>query len=319
VIPNYNYARYVTTAVESMLRQSVGDRLEVVVVDDRSTDDSWEILQAYRDHPRVRLIRHEKNSGIATSWNDGISAARGRFILNLDSDDLAIDTDALRLEVNALEDHPRAGLVTVDHVIVDENGVRMGRRSAGVPAYLGSEEAFRRLLVQNFVTHSGVLMRRECIDQVGGYDPAFVFNQDLELWLRIATRWDFVHIARPLFAYRFHRKSMFFRTVDVDFAISALVQVHERARTYSPLRDTDAVISESLAHGYVMRAGMLFSRGRARAALADLATAVRIRPASILSAEAARAVLRALVRLVLRDRMPHVTTAFRRWLYQHRR
>jgi glycosyltransferase involved in cell wall biosynthesis len=319
VIPNYNYGRYVGRAVDSILGQLMApEELEVVVVDDASTDESWQVLQRYRDHPRVTLIRHETNAGIGASWNDGIAASRGRYILNLDSDDLALDPNALALEAELLDAHPRAGLVLVDHVIVDENDAPIGRKKARVPPYLRSPDAFRRLLVRNFITHSGVLLRRACIEDVGGYDPAFVFNQDLELWLRIASRWDLVHLPRPLFAYRFHERSMFFRTVDVDLAIRALRQVHERAATYSPLPDTQAVLRESLAYGHLMRASMLFARGRRRAGLADLYRAARIRPASLLSVEAARAVARLVLRLVLAGRAPRVTAALRRRIYRGR-
>lgn len=319
IIPNYNYGRYVTRAVDSLLSQELPPgQLEVIVVDDASTDDSWANLERYRDDPRVVLVRHPANAGIAASWNDGIRLSRGRYILALDSDDFAIEADALPQQAALLDGHPEAGLVFVDHIIVDEDDAPLGYKRARVPSRMMPHEAFRRLMIENFITHSGVLLRRECIEQVGGYDPDFVFNQDLELWLRVATRWELLHVSRPLFAYRFHKKSMFFRTVDRDFALDAFRQVLDRAATYSPLPNTAAIANEALAHGHLMRAVMLLSRGEYVDGLRDIGSAITMRPRSLFDRALARAALLLVLRLTFGERMPLVTGSLRRRLYAGR-
>lgn len=316
VLPNYNYARYVTRAVDSLLSQSVAaDDLEVIVVDDASTDDSWGVLQRYRADPRVVLLRHEQNAGIAASWNDGMRVARGRYIVSLDADDFVLQRDALALEAGLLDTDHAAALVLVDHVIVDEDDRPLGRKRTRVPRRMSAKDAFRRLLVENFVTHSGVMLRAACIAELGGYDPQFLFNQDYELWLRIASRWDFLHIARSLFAYRFHRHSMFFRTVDAGFAMRAHRQVLDRASQYSPLPDTARLIRTSMARAHLTTAAMLFARGDRPAGVSSMWTALRVDPRALISRSGARAVAQLILRSILGERAGGIGLEMRRRIY----
>lgn len=316
VIPNYNYARYVTQAVDSILAQSLspGD-LEVIVVDDASTDSSWEVLQRYRGDSRVTILRHGENSGIATSWNDGMAAARGRYIACLDADDFALDPAALAIEARMLDHDPTAALVTVDHVIVDDKGRRLGYKRARVPARMEFRDAFRKLLRENFITHSGVMIRASCIAELGGYDPRFVFNQDYELWLRLTSKWATLHFPRPLFAYRFHRDSMFFRTVDARFALDARRQILRRAAEYSPLSDTDRVITSSVARAHLTVAAMLFARGERRQGLGNIWSALRLSPRDLVSRSGARALGLAVSTGVLGARAGRIALEVRRRLY----
>src|SRR5574342_226397 len=84
VVPSYNYGAYVGQTIASILAQDVDVPLEVVVVDDASTDDSVAVLEAFRD-PRVRLWRHQRNAGHVVTINEGFARARGRFVARIDS------------------------------------------------------------------------------------------------------------------------------------------------------------------------------------------------------------------------------------------
>src|SRR4051812_7026351 len=101
VIPTFNRADLLPQAVDSVLAQSMSD-LELVVVDDASIDDTPLVMERYATDPRVRYLRNEQNSGIARSRNRGIEATSAPFIALLDSDDVWLDRDKLRVQLDAI-------------------------------------------------------------------------------------------------------------------------------------------------------------------------------------------------------------------------
>ena len=116
VIPTYNYARYVPEAVESVLAQSF-DELEVVVVDDGSTDETADILRPFDE--QIRYIRQEHRGLAATARNTGIRAALGRHVAFLDSDDLWLP-EKVSLQVARLDSEPAVGLVYGEALLFHE-------------------------------------------------------------------------------------------------------------------------------------------------------------------------------------------------------
>jgi len=208
VITNYNYGRYVAGAIDSLLAQTFRE-LEIVVIDDCSTDDSHEILRRYADEPRVRIVLHERNYGHIQSYNEGIGLARGEFIALFDADDLCLRADAVARQVAVFEANARVGMVYAAQTYVDETGTAFREFKPWATDYVrdGLVE-FGDLAFRNYVAHTGTLIRRAAHERLGVYDVTLPHSGDWELWLRIATEFDIGYIAEPLYAYRIHGRNM---------------------------------------------------------------------------------------------------------------
>jgi glycosyltransferase involved in cell wall biosynthesis len=195
VLPTYNGARFIRQSLESCLRQDYLD-LEVIIVDDCSTDNTSEILAEYRVEPRVRLIRHESNKTLPVALNTGFALASGAF-LTWTSDDNLYETNAISTLASFLNDHPEVGFVYSDFRLIDEDGVPFRTVSAGQP------EALRqRCQIACF------LYRRAVYAAVGEYDPQLFRIEDYDYWLRVAQEFKLAWLPRVLYNYRRHRASL---------------------------------------------------------------------------------------------------------------
>jgi glycosyltransferase involved in cell wall biosynthesis len=173
-----NAAPWVKDAIESLLAQSAPD-LEVIVVDDGSTDGTAEAVAALHDG-RVRLERRPA-AGLTHALVQASALARAPLLARLDADDLA-RPERLARQREFLDRHPAVGLLGSAAVEVDPAGREVRRL---VPP--AEDAALRRALIRrNPFVHSSVLMRREAVERAGGYDPAFPVAQDYDLWMRMS-------------------------------------------------------------------------------------------------------------------------------------
>jgi glycosyltransferase involved in cell wall biosynthesis len=199
IIPTYNRAHLIAETILSALEQSLADR-EIIVVDDGSTDETSEVLRTFED--KVIYIR-QANSGPAKARNTGIRMARGKYIAFLDSDDIWLP-EKLELQNHTLEHNSHQGLVFTD-VMWFSNGQVM------VPSLrdkyqLHTGDVFEKLLFDNWIATSSVLVKRECLEEVGGFDedPQIMFVEDWNLWIRLAKRFKFGMVDRVLVKRRYH-------------------------------------------------------------------------------------------------------------------
>ena len=197
VIPVYNQERYVAEAVDSVLRQTYED-VELVVVDDGSSDRTPEILKAYGD--RLRYMR-QANAGAATALNRGIEAARGELVGWLSSDDVYEPTKVER-QVERFAAQPQVSLVYTDFNIIDATGAI--RRTVRSPYYADRQEFIRRLILGNFVNGSSVIARKQALMATGLFDPEMTLHADANMWLRMLKRYEFGHVPEVLLNYRVH-------------------------------------------------------------------------------------------------------------------
>jgi glycosyltransferase involved in cell wall biosynthesis/SAM-dependent methyltransferase len=198
VIPVYNAERVLGETIRSALGQTWKD-LEVVVVDDGSTDRSAGVVKSFGD-----LVRyyHFENGGGAKARNRGIALACGRYIALLDHDDLWAPTK-LERQVAILEAHPEVGLVITDIEHIDRDGRPMGIFAQG---YNPSDQ-FYRLFVKGYVpTPSSAMIRRSVIERAQGLDERYKSAglDDQEFWTRVAACCEIANIAEPL---TFHRNN----------------------------------------------------------------------------------------------------------------
>jgi glycosyltransferase involved in cell wall biosynthesis len=204
VLPTYNRAGTLLPSVASLLVDAVD--VEVIVVDDGSTDDTRALLAVHAD-PRVRAL-HVPHGGIAAARNAGIAACRAPYIAFHDSDDLALP-GRLAVPLAYLRAHPDCHLVIqngrMQPAAEDPEGREepwiepsVARALADRP--LGVAEVFRWNLGQL----QGMCFTRESLDTVGPLDTSLAILDDLDLVLRVALRFQAVFLDRPAFAYRRH-------------------------------------------------------------------------------------------------------------------
>lgn len=202
VIPVYNGARFLRTAVDSVLAQTYAP-VEVIAVDDGSTDDSPTVLASYGD--RVHVIR-QRNSGVSAARNVGVRQAAGAFVAFLDQDDWWLPTKVGR-QVEQFATDADLGLVHTDVAYYDEPSAAYveGWLDASGPGQLVGR-CYDRLLQGNAISNSSVMVRKAVLDAVGGFNTEIRRNtiQDYDLWLRVARRSAFGYLPDRLTVYRLH-------------------------------------------------------------------------------------------------------------------
>lgn len=190
--------RFLRPALESVLRQTLGD-LELVVVDDGSSDGTAEILASVGD-PRLVSLRNERRLGLAASLNVALERARGRYVARLDADDIALP-QRLERQLVRLQADPRLGIVGSAILEIDEAG-----RTGSLHAMPHGRPAVRwAALFSSPFYHPTVLVDRELLERHGlGYDESYGESEDYELWSRLLRVSDGANVPEPLVLYRVH-------------------------------------------------------------------------------------------------------------------
>jgi len=206
VICAYNYERFVAESVDSALAQEYpADRLEIIVVDDGSTDATPDILARYAD--RVRVVR-QRNAGLIAATTRGIEESTGDLVAILDADD-AWRPDKLRRQAALLQARPEVGLVYSDKEMVDEHGRRIAPSflAHGGIANPPRTRQLTHLLAYNFVPAPSIVFRREHADRILPFSPAAT-AQDWWIAIRVAQVALLDHVPLPLVRYRVHGSNM---------------------------------------------------------------------------------------------------------------
>nr|MDQ3821484.1 glycosyltransferase family 2 protein [Acidobacteriota bacterium] len=185
-IPTHNQAVYLGEALNSVLTQTLQD-FEIIIYDDASTDNTQEVLENFRD-TRIRSFRQTRNAGIARNRNSCLEAARGEYIAWLDSDDI-YHPEMLALQSSVLDRNPNIGLVHAAYEVVDHDGRKLPDWPLPFTCDMveSGREAFRELIISNYVTAPTTLVRHACHDKVGPYATDIGRSStDWEMWLRLA-------------------------------------------------------------------------------------------------------------------------------------
>jgi glycosyltransferase involved in cell wall biosynthesis len=210
IMPAYNAERYIDRAIDSVLAQTFTD-FELVIVDDVSSDRTWEIIQerAAAD-PRVKAFRNERNGGVGPTINRGIELSRAPLIGRLDADDMSTP-DRFAKQIALLEANPHFVVVGCYASHINENDDVLSLSATG-PA---SEDEFNGMRARGeptMVFGGSALFTRESFDLVGGFDPALVNAEDLDLFDRMSDYGPVVAVPEPLLLYRLHGTSNVRRT-----------------------------------------------------------------------------------------------------------
>jgi glycosyltransferase involved in cell wall biosynthesis len=199
IIPTHNRARFLGAAISSVLNQTYTD-FELVVVDDGSRDETVEVVGKFHDD-RLRLIRHPEPKGGAAARNTGIRNSTAAYVAFLDDDDEWYP-EKLRLQVELLDRSPAGtGVIYAGFEKFESGSGRIVERR--MPSQRGNLR--ESLLVANPVAGtSTVLVRRECLEAVGGFDEELTSFQDFDLWLRLSAHCEFDFVPQVLYKYRLH-------------------------------------------------------------------------------------------------------------------
>jgi len=199
IIPTHNREAFVVQAVQSVLNQTY-KRIETIVVDDGSTDNTLEMLSKYRD--KINYIYQERTER-SRARNEGFRRSTGDYIAYLDSDDLWLPTK-IEKQVDIFNKMPDVGLVYVGVEFIDADGNPCDRE-------LSWDEPERQVPYEDFMTHniitgttSSVMIRRTCLDRVGLFDETMNACEDFDLYRRIARYYKFYKIDLPLVRFRVH-------------------------------------------------------------------------------------------------------------------
>ncbi len=215
IIPTHNRAGLLGAALGSVLAQTTPRRIEAVVIDDGSTDNTDQViepyLQRYGDPQGKVTIRYTKlnKQGVVVARNTGIAQTSAPYVAFLDSDD-AWAPQKLERQLETIEQDPRIGVVHTSFRYIDEQGVTRddGPQRPDNPCVGRCVDA---LLDEDLVLFSSVLMRRSVIDQAAAaephglpFDPRWTNAQDYDLLLRAARLSDYAYLTQPLTLYRLH-------------------------------------------------------------------------------------------------------------------
>lgn len=183
IIPTYNRGHRLPASVQSVLDQT-HDNLEVIVVDDGSTDDTEEIVRSIQDD-RVKYLRLEKNGGVSRARNAGVSLARYDLIAFNDSDDLW-HPDKLEVQLNYWREHPEDVLVYCAYKVDVPGGGIVRIPSAGEEPDTLSGDIFYYLLLRPAIGTPTMILRKDLFEKTGGFDTAYPVMEDWELTVRLA-------------------------------------------------------------------------------------------------------------------------------------
>jgi glycosyltransferase involved in cell wall biosynthesis len=278
VIPSFNHAAFVTQAIDSVLDQTITS-VELIVVDDGSTDGSPDIIRAHleaRDGPIPVRFEARENRGIIRILNEALAGVNGKYFAVLGSDDLWAPSK-LERQVQAMEsagDHVAAGFS--DCWVIDGQGRRRGRMGLQFPFRGG--DIYRDLVLLRFFppAPTSVFLRQAIVD-VGGYNERATVTEDVDLWYRVARSYEVAYVDEPLASYRVHLDNVSVRD-PVALYRDKMVILEELI-----LRDMDLqpVASRLRARVQANHAGHLYTLLRLpdarRAALSSLRTSPRER------------------------------------------
>jgi glycosyltransferase involved in cell wall biosynthesis len=250
LIPARNAAGYLPQALESVRAQTFQD-LEVVVVDDGSTDGTTEAARAGGE--RVRVLRLE-HGGVSRARNRGMREARGRYVVFLDADDL-LEPLLVERAVRFMEREPALGFVFSNFVVWHEDGRIFGPcyppEAFGPGAEAIVSDALAQVIARGFpLSTSGLCARREVLEETGGFDESLVCGEDFEYWSRIYLRRPVGCLKEPLVRVRRHSRGT---TADPARVIPSIARSVDllRRRLEAAGRAADVPIARECGRRYI--------------------------------------------------------------------
>jgi len=272
VIPAYNCARYLKAAVDSVLKQDYPN-IELIVLDDGSTDETPEVLKGFDGQ---FLWRSHANMGQSATLNRGWDMARGEFLGYLSADDILLP-NAVSVSVDMLNHHSKAVLSYCDYYLMDESSNITGM-------FKTLDYDYTQMLSRTLCPPGpGVLFRRQAFLKAGHWDHRLRQVPDYDYWLRLGLVGPFIRISRPLAKFRVHSGSQTCGFVEVGKA-EEVIDVLARFFCMDDLpSEVIPVRNRAMSSAHLFSASLHFRSGRFGRAFGHIRQALAIRPVSLFS------------------------------------
>jgi glycosyltransferase involved in cell wall biosynthesis len=200
VMATYNRANSIKRAIESALAQSY-ENLELIIVDDGSTDHTKSVVEPCLKDPRVRYFYKENQGSNVYPMNRGVEISGGKYVAILDDDDIWSDKDKIKKQVEFLEKNK-------EYVLVGGGAIKIDRNGKEIVRYLMPEkdkDIRQKILISSMFVHVSVLFKKDAFVEVGGYDEQFGGAADWDLWMKLGRIGKFYNIPEYLVTYTAHR------------------------------------------------------------------------------------------------------------------
>ncbi len=257
VIPTYNSARFIAQAVQSVLAQAY-HRYEIIVINDGSTDETKEVLRKFDSH--IQYL-YQENRGPAAARNAGIKVAQGEYICFLDADDVWLP-NKLEVQLAFIEKNREVGLIFSDEEEWD--GEKVLHRSllakmlfrSDVLSQMPIQKAFRKLLIEDFIPTSMVMVRKACFAKAGLFDESLKVSEDRDMWCRIAAYFGIACLPLILGKKRVHESNI---SDNAELTHRSRIKLWENKRLQFPSLAPADVLDNLLADaclqlGYILLA-----------------------------------------------------------------
>ncbi len=208
----YNHEKYLIEALNSVLNQTY-PHLEVIVVDDFSTDASASLLKEYADkHPELLLILHQINTGNCRAFNEALALSTGEFIIDFATDDVMLPTK-IADQVNTFAQLDETyGVVYTDAELINDASTAIGyfyqrNKSGRITSRTPSGYVFTDILSYAFLCPPTLMFRRALLTELNGYDETLAY-EDFDVWVRSGQRWQYYFLNKVLMKRRLHTASL---------------------------------------------------------------------------------------------------------------
>ena len=281
VMPAYNAEKYIREAVNSVLQQTYTN-FELLIINDGSTDNTREVISSFTD-PRIIVIDHEVNKGIASALNTGLLNARAEYIARFDADDVCFP-ERLLVQFNFLETHPDYILTGGDAEYISDGGEHLFHFKC-----IGhtNEQIIKKILRYCPFVHSCVMYRKDVVLKAGGYSLYAHNFEDYFLWVRLHTYGKFHNLPQPLIKVRFNptsttidekRRGRLFRKMKRDIIHRGVITKEEGDILYSIIKKQDVQKIKESAYYSLCGKKYLVNNHQPAKARASLSKAIRIHP-----------------------------------------
>jgi glycosyltransferase involved in cell wall biosynthesis len=232
----YNHERFLRQALDSVLAQ-IYPRVEVIVVDDLSKDNSVAIIQEYvAAHPQIHFIQHTQNQGNCRSFNEAFAMSKGEFIIDFATDDV-LHPERVAKQVEAFLSLPeKVGVLYTDAELIDEQSKSLGffykRDAKGqlIPKP-AQGDVFADVLGRYFICPPTMMVRRQVLEEMGGYDTTLAY-EDFDFWVRSARNWHYYFLDEALCQRREHARSLSNQVYKPgDRQLQSTIQIIQKAQT----------------------------------------------------------------------------------------
>ena len=226
VLPTYNGERYLQRAIESCLEQT-HQNIELVVVDDCSTDSTPDIVKSFTD-PRLMYLRNQRNQGLPRGLNIGFARTTGQY-LSWTSDDNEYAPTAIEEMLRALRDSPDAEFVYADYTALYESTGEIEARKLPDPPLLTQ---------MNNTIGACFMYTRRVYEEIGDFDDRLALAEDYDYWIKVWKRFPMRHLARDLYLYRYHSRTLTSTKSIEVYVVSAVLMYRHGFMTFAELTDS---------------------------------------------------------------------------------